>query len=106
MIEAYWLDYRPDMTPDENTSAIPETESKPTPSSHPAPASENSDRLQLPQSANCLVCGRKNAHGIKLDLFVDKSTGVVTVEFVTQPHHVGFEGIVHGGLLATVIDEA
>lgn len=62
--------------------------------------------LQLPHTPNCLVCGRGNPHGLKLDLFVDPNSGVVSAEFVTEPHHVGFEGIIHGGLLATVLDEA
>ena len=62
--------------------------------------------LQLPHTAQCLVCGRDNPHGLKLDLFVDPQTGVVTADFIPAPHHVGFEGIIHGGLLATVLDEA
>jgi acyl-coenzyme A thioesterase PaaI-like protein len=41
-----------------------------------------------------------------LDLRVDESSGVVSVEFVPQPHHIGFVGIVHGGVIATVLDEA
>ena len=66
----------------------------------------SSTRLQLPHTAGCLVCGRDNPQGLKLDLFVEPKLGLVTVEFVPRPHHVGFEGIVHGGLIATVLDEA
>ena len=62
--------------------------------------------LELPQSANCLVCGRTNPHGLRLRLRVDPETGLVSTEFVPGPQHVGFEGMVHGGLLATVLDEA
>ena len=62
--------------------------------------------LELPHTAGCLVCGRQNPHGLQLSLHVDEASGVVSVEFSPRPEHIGFEGIVHGGLLATVLDEA
>jgi acyl-coenzyme A thioesterase PaaI-like protein len=62
--------------------------------------------LQLPRTAGCLVCGRDNPHGLRLDLHVDPETGFVRVEFAPSPHHIGFEGIIHGGVIATVLDEA
>jgi acyl-coenzyme A thioesterase PaaI-like protein len=62
--------------------------------------------LQLPHTAGCLVCGRDNPHGLKLDLHVDSDTGVVRIDFTPRPAHIGFEGVVHGGVLATVLDEA
>ncbi len=67
--------------------------------------SENS-KLMLPHTANCLVCGRQNPHGLKLDFFVDPSSGKVTTEFAGNDKQVGFDGIVHGGLVATILDEA
>jgi acyl-coenzyme A thioesterase PaaI-like protein len=63
-------------------------------------------RLQLPHSSGCLVCGRDNPRGLHLDLFVDSETGIVTATFSPSPHHIGFDGIAHGGILATVLDEA
>jgi len=62
--------------------------------------------LELPHTPNCLVCGRNNPHGLHLSLHVDPITGVVTTTFVPTKDHIGFEGIVHGGVLATVLDEA
>ncbi len=62
--------------------------------------------LELPHTAGCLVCGRANPHGLKLSLHVDPQSGLVSVNFVPRPEHIGFEGIVHGGVLATVLDEA
>jgi uncharacterized protein (TIGR00369 family) len=62
--------------------------------------------MELPHTAGCLVCGRQNPHGLRLSLDVDESTGVVRVDFTPRPEHIGFEGIVHGGVLATVLDEA
>ncbi|MEA2735882.1 MAG: hypothetical protein QOE14_2333, partial [Humisphaera sp.] len=54
----------------------------------------------------CLVCGRNNPHGLNMSLFVDPESGIVHVDFSPRGVHIGFEGIVHGGMLATVIDEA
>jgi acyl-coenzyme A thioesterase PaaI-like protein len=41
-----------------------------------------------------------------LHLNVDDQSGLVTCDFVPTLHHIGFEGIIHGGILATVLDEA
>jgi acyl-coenzyme A thioesterase PaaI-like protein len=62
--------------------------------------------LELPHTSGCLVCGRNNNVGLKLNLFVDPASGVITVDFSPKPEHIGFEGIAHGGMLATVFDEA
>jgi len=62
--------------------------------------------LQLPHTAGCLVCGRDNPHGLKLALFVDSDASSVRVTFTPRPEHIGFEGVVHGGVIATVLDEA
>src|SRR5579862_5670516 len=62
--------------------------------------------LELPHTNQCVVCGPANPHGLRLHLHVDTETGVVTTTFAPQSHHMGFEGIVHGGLLSTVLDEA
>jgi acyl-coenzyme A thioesterase PaaI-like protein len=62
--------------------------------------------LELPHTAGCVVCGPRNPHGLHLHLFVDAATGIVQVDFTPLAEHIGFEGIIHGGILATVIDEA
>ena len=62
--------------------------------------------MELPHTSGCLVCGRDNPLGLRLALHVDPATGVVTTDFTPRPEHIGFEGIIHGGVLATVLDEA
>jgi acyl-coenzyme A thioesterase PaaI-like protein len=59
---------------------------------------------QLPHTRACFVCGTHNPHGLHLR-FRREGAAVVT-EFIPQPHHAGFRDIVHGGILATVLDEA
>jgi uncharacterized protein (TIGR00369 family) len=62
--------------------------------------------MELPHTAGCLVCGRQNVHGLGLSLHVEEAAGgTVWTEFTPRPEHIGFEGIVHGGMLATVLDE-
>ena len=62
--------------------------------------------LLLPKTSGCLVCGRDNPRGLRLQLAVDDATGVVSTEIVAHVHHAGFNDVVHGGLIATVADEA
>jgi uncharacterized protein (TIGR00369 family) len=61
--------------------------------------------LELPHTAGCLVCGPGNPKGLRLQLFVDPETGIVQTRFVTKIEHIGFEGVAHGGVIATVMDE-
>jgi acyl-coenzyme A thioesterase PaaI-like protein len=65
--------------------------------------------LELPHTAGCLACGRQNAHGLHLSLHVaeaSEAAALVHADFTPRPEHIGFEGVVHGGVLATVLDEA
>jgi len=58
---------------------------------------------ELPHTHSCFVCGESNAHGLKLRFHTDGRT--VTTKFRPGPEHIGFKGVVHGGLTATVLDE-
>jgi uncharacterized protein (TIGR00369 family) len=51
----------------------------------------------------CFACGRGNPIGLKLD-FAFEGEEYVT-HFEVKPEHQGWTGIVHGGLLATLLDE-
>jgi len=62
------------------------------------------NELLLPYTQNCFVCGRHNHHGLHLQF--RRVGDEVHCEFTPQAEHAGFRGIVHGGLLATVLDEA
>ena len=59
--------------------------------------------LKLTDSGVCFACGENNPIGLHLQFRME---GVEYItEFTPQAHHQGFEGIVHGGMLATVLDE-
>src|SRR5687768_10377077 len=64
------------------------------------------DLLELPHTPGCIVCGPDNPLGLKMSLSVDPATGIVHVNFAPEDRHIGFQGIVHGGVIGTIIDEA
>jgi len=61
---------------------------------------------ELPHTRGCIVCGKENPHGLRAHLHIDERTGMVRCDFVPRAEHIGFEGIIHGGVLATLLDEA
>ena len=58
---------------------------------------------ELPHTHSCFVCGESNTHGLKMRFHAEGC--VVTAKFRPCAEHVGFKGVVHGGLTATVLDE-
>jgi uncharacterized protein (TIGR00369 family) len=58
---------------------------------------------QLPHTRSCFVCGEANPAGLKLRFETDGR--VVQTRFVPRVEHVGFRETVHGGLIATLLDE-
>jgi acyl-coenzyme A thioesterase PaaI-like protein len=52
---------------------------------------------------NCFACGSLNANGLQLDLHVEP--GRCWTEFTLDRRFEGWEGIAHGGILCTILDE-
>jgi acyl-coenzyme A thioesterase PaaI-like protein len=57
-----------------------------------------------PNSAECFVCGVDNPFGLKLS-FYDAGPGKVTSEYIVSEHFNGYPGVVHGGVVAAMLDE-
>ena len=57
-----------------------------------------------PQSS-CFACGPDNPHGLRLR-FATGETGESVTAWVPEAFTEGFRGIVHGGVVSTVLDEA
>jgi len=57
----------------------------------------------LPYTRSCFVCGESNPIGLQLKFETDGR--IVQTRFVPRPEHVGFKQTIHGGLLATLLDE-
>jgi len=54
----------------------------------------------------CFVCGEKNPAGLKLRIRLDAERGESAADVAFPEHFQGWANIVHGGLVATVLDEA
>ncbi|MBI3998600.1 MAG: PaaI family thioesterase [Armatimonadetes bacterium] len=65
---------------------------------------EEKARAEMRDASSCFVCSPTNPIGLHVT-FV-RNGQVVVGEFVPTPLHVGFEGVVHGGILAAVLDDA
>ena len=57
----------------------------------------------LPHTKSCFVCGESNPIGLRLKFETDGR--IVRAVFTPRPEHIGFRQVVHGGLLATLLDE-
>ena len=57
-----------------------------------------------PNSRNCFVCGVENDYGLKLD-FYQNDEGEVIVETIVSEKYQGYPGVVHGGIVASLVDE-
>lgn len=52
----------------------------------------------------CYACGRANPHGLQL-AFSTNGDGRTTTCFTPDERFQGWEGIVHGGIIMTLLDE-
>ena len=54
---------------------------------------------------NCFACGSKNGAGLRLKFNKDED-GTVFGNFFADPKFEGYSGIIHGGIIATLLDSA
>ena len=60
-------------------------------------------KRKLPHTRSCFVCGLDNHQGLKLNFEADGPT--VTARYLPKPEHIGFRDTIHGGIVATILDE-
>jgi uncharacterized protein (TIGR00369 family) len=51
----------------------------------------------------CFVCGRDNAGGLRLD--PSSEDGRALLEWTPEPTYQGYAGVLHGGIISTLLDE-
>jgi acyl-coenzyme A thioesterase PaaI-like protein len=51
----------------------------------------------------CFACGQRNDFGLKLRF--DQSGDRIHARFVAREEHQGFPGVVHGGIIVSLLDE-
>ncbi len=55
---------------------------------------------------NCFVCGKNNPNGLRLHFQIDKEKQTLQTTFSAGATFQGWDGIVHGGIISTLLDEA
>ena len=66
------------------------------------PATTNG-RARTGEHTNCFGCGRDNPRGLGLEMRVEGET--LTADFTPAPHHEGWRGILHGGIICALLYE-
>jgi uncharacterized protein (TIGR00369 family) len=58
-----------------------------------------------PSSRSCFVCGRDNPVGLKVHWLSDREAGEIRGTVTVAEHFNGYPGVVHGGIIAALLDE-
>jgi uncharacterized protein (TIGR00369 family) len=62
--------------------------------------------MKFESYGNCFVCGENNVGGLKLKFEIDKEHQTLKTTFAANPTLQGWDGLVHGGIISTLLDEA
>ena len=62
-------------------------------------------KLRQPTSLHCFGCGKNNPFGLKLAWFNNYEKKQVETEFELSDNYCSYPGTVHGGIVATILDE-
>jgi acyl-coenzyme A thioesterase PaaI-like protein len=57
-----------------------------------------------PNSHMCFICGIDNPVGLKLKIY-ETEPGVIETNYTVPEQYQSYPGIVHGGIVATILDE-
>ena len=55
---------------------------------------------------HCFVCGEKNEAGLRLNWDMNRTADCLTTSFRPDERWQGWRGVVHGGIVSAVLDEA
>ena len=61
--------------------------------------------IKQPTSRTCFMCGRENSHGLKMVWYNNPDTNQVEATVTIGEQFNGYPGIVHGGIVAAILDE-
>lgn len=59
-----------------------------------------------PRKNHCFACGKDNADGMHLKFFLDEAARHAVCKFKLSRRYTGPPGHAHGGIIATILDEA
>lgn len=60
--------------------------------------------IKQPNSKMCFICGLENPVGLKLKIY-QTGPGVIETHYTAPEHFQGYPGVLHGGIVATILDE-
>jgi uncharacterized protein (TIGR00369 family) len=60
----------------------------------------------LEDNGMCFACGKKNERGLHLEFSFHEQEKIVETIFCPLDTHQGWQGVVHGGIISTLMDEA
>jgi acyl-coenzyme A thioesterase PaaI-like protein len=61
-------------------------------------------KIKQPNSRHCFVCGLQNPIGLHLHIY-ETEPGVVETSYTAPEHFQGYPGVLHGGIVAAILDE-
>jgi acyl-coenzyme A thioesterase PaaI-like protein len=61
-------------------------------------------RTPQANSKMCFICGLENPVGLKLRIY-QVEPGVIESRYTAPEHFQGYPGVLHGGIVATILDE-
>lgn len=61
-------------------------------------------RKRQPNSQYCFICGMENPVGLHLHIY-EIAPGEVESTYIAPDHFQGYPGVLHGGIVAAIIDE-
>lgn len=62
--------------------------------------------MELQGDDYCFGCGAANPVGLRLEFDVDEGRRSAEAKFRPRLEHQGYAGVTHGGIIATLLDEA
>ncbi len=62
--------------------------------------------MKLISDGNCFVCGKENPQGLQVCFEVDHPAKTIEAHYRFSEIYQGYAGIVHGGVLSLLLDEA
>ena len=60
--------------------------------------------IKQPNSRMCFICGLENPVGLHLHIY-ESEPGTVETRYIAPEHFQGYPGVLHGGIVAAILDE-
>jgi len=61
-------------------------------------------KVKQPNSRHCFLCGVENPIGLRLRIY-EVEPGVIEATYTAPDHFQGYPGVLHGGIVAALLDE-